>query len=224
MIEEMVAKRAAAAETKSTAKLESAATTVTSADKAAPAPPKKLDIGSVAAIGIAFGAVGTFLATVWGQLTGLLAFGPWAILAALAGVILLISGPSMIIAWLKLRKRNLGPILDANGWAVNARVRINTPFGASLTDLPKLPPGSARDLKDPYAEKRSPWPKIITLAVLLWIAYVVLDRFGYIHQWTGGRIGTEKPPVAEAASPAPAEPTPAAPAPAEPAPAPTPNP
>ena len=33
---------------------------------------------------------------------------------------LAISGPSMLIAWLKLRQRNIGPILDANGWAVNA--------------------------------------------------------------------------------------------------------
>ena len=61
---------------------------------------------------------------------------PLAILA----VLLLISGPSMILAWLKLRQRNLGPILDANGWAVNARAKINIPFGASLTGMAKLPP------------------------------------------------------------------------------------
>jgi len=29
----------------------------------------------------------------------------------------------MIIAWLKMRQRNLGPILDANGWAVNSKAR-----------------------------------------------------------------------------------------------------
>ena len=38
----------------------------------------------------------------------------------------------MAIAWLKLRKRNLGPILDANGWAVNAKARMNVPFGGAL--------------------------------------------------------------------------------------------
>ena len=54
-------------------------------------------------------------------------------LAITAGLLLLASGPSVAIAWFKLRKRNLGPILDDNGWAVNARARINIPFGASLT-------------------------------------------------------------------------------------------
>ena len=46
---------------------------------------------------------------------------------------LIISGPSLILAFIKLRKRNLGPILDANGWAVNAKASINVPFGTSLT-------------------------------------------------------------------------------------------
>jgi len=53
----------------------------------------------------------------------------------------------------QVRKRNLGPILDANGWAVNARAKMNVPFGASLTQIAVLPPGSQRDLVDPFAEK-----------------------------------------------------------------------
>jgi hypothetical protein len=183
----------------------STATTVASADTP-PAPPltRKLDIGAVAALGIAVGAIGTFFAAIW---SGLLEFGPTAMITVFLAVILLISGPSMIIAWLKLRKRSLGPILDANGWAVNARVRINTPFGASLTHLRELPPGSQRDLKDPYAEKRSPWPEVIVFLILLWIAYTTLNQLGHIHQWTDGRLGAEKPPAA-----APAAPTPVAPA------------
>ena len=48
----------------------------------------------------------------------------WQVCLAFAGLLLLISGPSMIIAYMKLRKRNLGPILDANGWAVNARANV----------------------------------------------------------------------------------------------------
>lgn len=51
----------------------------------------------------------------------------------------------MVLAWLKLRQRNLGPLLDASGWAINGCARINVPFGA------------ARSLHDPYAEKRPPW-------------------------------------------------------------------
>ena len=44
----------------------------------------------------------------------------WMPLGLLA-LMLLISGPSMLLAWLKLRQRNLGPLLDANGWAINGR-------------------------------------------------------------------------------------------------------
>ena len=66
-----------------------------------------------------------------------------------------------------MRKRNLGPILDANGWAINAKAKMNVPFGASLTQIATLPPGSQRDLVDPFAEKKSPWPKIIFVLIVL---------------------------------------------------------
>ena len=89
-----------------------------------------------------------------------------------AAVILLISGPSMILAWLKLRQRNLGPILDSNGWAINAKARINVPFGASLTSLAKLPPGSRRDMKDPYAEKSRRWVWWLGILVILVLGFL----------------------------------------------------
>ena len=73
----------------------------------------------------------------------------------------------MLLAWLKLRKRNLGPILDANGWAVNSKAKINVPFGASLTGVAALPPGAKRNLVDPFAEKRRPWGLYITLTILM---------------------------------------------------------
>jgi hypothetical protein len=107
------------------------------------------------------------------------------------GVILLISVPSMVIAWLKLRKRNVGPLLDANGWAVNARARINVPFGGALTQVAALPQGSSRDVVDPYAEKKSPLPVIIGILIVLAIAYGILNKLGYINDWTNGRLGTK---------------------------------
>jgi hypothetical protein len=210
MIEEMIAKRAAAAEAASTAKLEAAAKVVATADKTKPAEPKKIDVGTVAALGVAFGAIGTFVAAIATGLVKIAAFGPLAILAVLIGVILLISGPSLILAYIKLQKRNLGPILDANGWAVNARARINVPFGTALTGIAKLPPGAHRDLTDRFAEKRSPWPRLIILALVLYIIYAILNSLGFVYEWTGGRMGTEKrrPAIeqkAVKAAPAPAE-------------------
>ncbi|MBN1129048.1 MAG: hypothetical protein JXA71_08680, partial [Chitinispirillaceae bacterium] len=157
-----------------------------------PPQPKKLDIGIVAALGVAAGALGTFVATLMGYTAGIIKLGPIAIIAALAVLLLLISSPSLILAYIKLRKRNLGPILDANGWAINARVRINVPFGTALTRVAALPPGAKRDLVDPYAEKKSPWPKVIAFALILYLAWFALDHIGYINQWTGGRIGMKK--------------------------------
>jgi hypothetical protein len=86
------------------------------------------------------------------------------------GLILVISGPSLLIAWLKLRQRNMGPLLDANGWALNANARINVPFGASLTLVATLPKGSRLDLVDPFAEKKSPWKSWLFLLVVLLLA------------------------------------------------------
>lgn len=135
---------------------------------AAPAAPAAFDAGKFAgifaAIGLAIGAIGTAFASV---VTGFLGLKAWQIPLALAGLMLLISGPAMALAYFKLRKRNLGPILDANGWAVNTSARINIPFGSSLTQVAKLPAGAERTLTDPYAEKKLRWKLwLFVLAVL----------------------------------------------------------
>ena len=119
--------------------------------------------GIFAAIGLAIGAIGTALASVF---TGFLKLAWWQMPLALAGIVLIISGPAMLIAWFKLRQRNLGPILDANGWAVNARAKLNIPFGRSLTGLARLPEGSKQSLADPYAEKKTAW-KVYLLVLLI---------------------------------------------------------
>jgi len=137
--------------------------------------------GIFAAIGLAIGAIGTALATV---VTGFLNLAWWQIPLAIIGVVLIISGPSMIIAAMKLRQRNLGPLLDANGWAVNARALINIPFGGSLTHLAKLPPGSERALTDPYAETRQPWGLYLALGVLAGVALA-----GWRYGWWARLFG-----------------------------------
>jgi hypothetical protein len=110
--------------------------------------------------------------------------GIWMPLGVVA-LVMLISGPSMLIAWLKLRHRNLGPLLDANGWAINGRVRINVPFGEALTGVAALPPGSARSFNDPYAVRKIPWPAIVVvLAILAWSAFC-LNEAGLLHRWFG---------------------------------------
>ena len=120
--------------------------------------------GIFAAIGLAIGAIGGILASV---VSGIISLRLWQVPLAVAGLMLVVSGPSMVLAWFKLKRRNLGPILDACGWAINARVRINIPFGASLTALPHLPEGAHRSLVDPYAEKKPVWPYIVVVLLML---------------------------------------------------------
>ena len=122
--------------------------------------------GIFAALGMALGMIGTALASVAAGLYGL----PWwQYLVIFFGIILVISGPSMLLAYFKLRRRNLAPVLNANGWAVNAEAIINVPFGVTLTTQAKFP---VLKLKDPFAKKGLPvWAKIlITIVVLLLIA------------------------------------------------------
>jgi hypothetical protein len=162
-IEEQVAKRAADADAAATANLQSTAAT----GATAPAAPNKIDTGTLAAIGLVLTTLLGALGMIFTKIFGL---PSWEIPLAFVGILLAISMPSVFIAWLKLRKRNLGPILDANGWAVNAKAKMNVPFGASLTQIAVLPPGSQRDLVDPFAEKKSPWPKIV-LVILVTLAF-----------------------------------------------------
>ncbi len=149
---------------------------------AAPAAPFDIGkfVGIFAALSLALGAIGSALTSIF---TGFLSLVWWKMPLAFLGVILVISGPSMIIAWLKLRKRNLAPMLDANGWAVNARATINIPFGATLTHLAKLPVNSKLNLADPFAKKRNPWIPLIIIILIIAVTAYLLWNFGLLSKW-----------------------------------------
>lgn len=189
LIEEMVAKRAAAAEAAADAKVGATATAVANVDKAKPEE-KKIDVGTVAALGVAFGAIGTLFATLAGYLAGILTLPFWQVCLALAGVVLLISTPSMLIAWLKLRQRNLGPILDANGWAINGRVKMNVPFGGRLTETATLPSGAQPSFAVKYPEVPTALPKMMGTLVVICFIVSLLNHFGLIHMLTDGKVGS----------------------------------
>lgn len=175
LIEEQVAKRAAAADAEASAKLSAAATAAANADPAKAPAPRKIDIGTVAALGVAVGAIGGALAAL---ATGLARLAPWQLPLVLVALMLLISLPAVIIAWLKLRQRTIGPILDANGWAINGRVQINLPLGTALTERAVLPAGARRSLQDPYAEKNRGRTAVIVVVVLLLLALAGAKLFG----------------------------------------------
>ncbi len=181
LIEEQVAKRAAAADADANTKLATVADTTVNADKKGKPETKKIDIGTVAALGVAVGAIGGALGAV---ATNLAKLSPLQLPLVIVGLMAAISLPSMLIAWLKLRQRNLGPILEGNGWAINGRVKINIPFGTKLTERAILPANAKRDLTDPYEDKEAARRRklITTLVVVLAITA------GYIR-WDHNRHG-----------------------------------
>lgn len=146
--------------------------------------------GIFAAIGLALGAIGAALAGL-----GSFIFSKWYnIIILLALIIVVVSGPSMFIAWTKLRRRNLGPVLNANGWAINAQVRINTAFGATLTSLAKYP---LVKLPDPYADKKMAcWKKWLIAIVVLAGIFCAL-YFTNTLKYVGLPFNKEQPAVVE---------------------------
>ncbi len=169
-IENLINKRAAEKDAKVMGDLNTKVTTAPTAPGSEPTAQPPFDIakfaGIFAAFGMALGMIGTALASV---ATGLMKLEWWQLIIVFVAIVLCISGPSMIMAWMKLRKRNLAPLLNANGWAVNASSVVNIAFGNTLTDVVKFP---KLKLKDPYAKKGlATWKKwVISLSVLAFVA------------------------------------------------------
>ncbi len=194
LIEERAAKQAAAADASANAQLTAVANApIAPAAPATPAAPGKpaFDPSVVALLSLALGSLAAAGAS---ALVFLGKFAAWQIPLVFIGVLLVISGPSMAIAWLKLRKRNLGPILDANGWAVNAKAKMNVPFGGALTGVAALPPGAQMGAADAFAEKPALWPKLLLTLFFVWWIYAFVDDTGILYRLTDGKAG--KPPAA----------------------------
>jgi len=170
-------------QTTAAAESQSLIATPAAAPEAPKSPAQPFDIGKFvgifAAIGMALGAIGTVLASF---IAGFLGLSIWKMPLAIIGLLLVVSGPSMFIAWLKLRKRNLAPLLDANGWAINARALVNITFGNTLTHLVRLPKNSKLDMRDPFAKKGLPlWLKALYLITIAGIIALLLWHFGLLE-------------------------------------------
>lgn len=157
-----------------------AATTPGAADAAKTDKPQAFDIakfaGIFAALGMAIGYIGTVVTTI---AAGVQSTPPLDLILILLGLMLVISGPSCFIAWTKLRKRNLGPILNANGWAINSKVLVNILFGGKLTTVAKYP---KLKLADPYDQKTPAWKIWVpTILIILTIAFLALYFTGNLE-------------------------------------------
>ena len=134
------------------------------AQKAAP-----VDVGKIAVITMAVAAVTGVVTAIISVLSGL---KWWQWLVLIAVLMLIISLPSVFIAWRKLRRRDLGPVLNANGWAINAASLVSVKFGKGLTQLANFPKLTA---VDPAARRRAFWRKFF-----LWLLFLVVAAFCYL--------------------------------------------
>lgn len=178
-VEDKINKSAAEKDAKAfddmTAKVETAKVDGAPAEAQKPAFDIAKFAGIFAAIGMALGMIGTMLVSV---AKGWVTLAWWQQILVFFGILLLISGPSMVMAWLKLRRRNLAPVLNANGWAVNSDAIISVLFGRTLTEQVKFP-----ITKDPHKKGMNPWLStllVITIAIILglggWGIYKYITR------------------------------------------------
>ena len=109
--------------------------------KVTAAPPSKENSGangaaiasSVAALGVGVGMLGAACAGMISVVAGLPA---WKVAAGLVAVVLLVSLPSVILTWFKLRTRDIGAVLNAGGWAVNRPLYFSMALARTFTRLP----------------------------------------------------------------------------------------
>ncbi|MBR6881949.1 MAG: hypothetical protein IKN06_03150 [Bacteroidales bacterium] len=133
------------------------------ATKAAPFDVAKF-AGIAAMVTMAIAAVAGVFTLIINALKGL-TWWQWIIL--IVALMLIISLPSVFIAWRKLRRRDLGPVLNANGWAINAASYVRGKFAKGLTSLVKYPKLSS---VDPRARRKAAWRRFWLILIALFLA------------------------------------------------------
>ena len=90
--------------------------------------------GLLAGGGVAIAALGSGFA----YLASTLSATPWwHILVALGGALLAIVIPTYVSAFRRIRRRDLSAVLEASGWAINARMRLTRRQSRTFTVRPK---------------------------------------------------------------------------------------
>ena len=192
---------------KETAMMSAATTKVSTIGTEAPPPAAPADqkrdgaamASSVAAIGIALGIIGS---AIGGLISALKGISFWYGVLGVIAIILVVSGPSVILAWFKLRARDFAPVLNACGWAINKKMRMPMRLSRVFTHEAEVPEGSNINLEDPYVEKHFWRNFFITLAVIVVAIFAVWKwRYHWIPEqyWPGFM---QKPAPVEVEEPA----------------------
>lgn len=158
---------------------------------------------------VAFAAVSSSLAFI----TKIVGDNPGMIINGLIIVCALLAVPTTILAWLKLRKRNLAIVLEASGWALNDRLKLTRGLGRLFTRRRSRPKGSKLEVIDevgrvlrlrrqhnPDEMPESPNAKVWLGFLLLLILLALSSQ--PVRTWCWSKIAPAKPEPA-AAQPAP---------------------
>ena len=163
-------------------------------------PPPRMEgaalASSVAAIGIAVGLIGSAVGGLVSAVSGL---SPWRALLGVVAIFFAVSGPSVVLAWFKLRGRDLAPVLNACGWAVNSRIRITFRLGHAFTRAAYPPAGSEIELGDAYPESRRGRNWLLIILGLLIVLYIYW-RLDWLNRWLPASWEHQARPAAASAS------------------------
>ena len=96
----------------------------------APAANSGMMMASVATLGIALSFVASAVAGIAAAVTNT---PIWKTALMVVGIICVVSVPSVILTWFKLRARDLAPILNASDWAINRTIGFTARLGAFFT-------------------------------------------------------------------------------------------
>jgi len=112
--------------------------------------------GMLMGAGVALAALGSAMA----YITKTLAQTHWlAIVIGILAAVLIVLLPTSLVAFLKLRRRDLSAILEASGWGINTTMRLTRSQSRFFTQQPAYPPGISG-----IARVRRRWLLVVLLA------------------------------------------------------------
>jgi len=91
--------------------------------------------------GVAIAALGSAIAYITKTIADI---GKITLLIGLLAAVLAVIVPTSLVAFLKLRRRDLSAILEGSGWAINARMRLTRRQRRYFTQRPGLPHGAKK--------------------------------------------------------------------------------
>ena len=96
---------------------------------------------------------------------------PWAIIGGIGGAVAVVLISSVILAVIKLRRRDLSAILEGSGWAINARMRLTRTQSRYFTQRPAYP------LNAKGVRNRRWWIFLVIILAILAGAFAFLRNY-----------------------------------------------